>query len=412
MNTLKKTQNIVRILFLCIGVSFTTHAQRVGGFNGDRQDTWVVNTDRSNHRSQLRLQNDDEAFTFSNRESYMTLSHIGSFQGFNNQGSDFATFYSNGNTRFGSTFIGTVGHGNNWVGLSYYGKNTREGYSFLASQNGKHTLINKSNTGDGHIGFRIGNVDKMVLTNAGFLGIGTQTPQKQFHVEGDALVTGNTTFNGTAEITGVANFKNSVIMTKGINIEGDVVSNDTFYVKGALNFVNTDTPQQIAVNKGLNLRLTNTPGSHFSVQNALGVDAIYVDTKGKIAIGSVTSELTEQLHINGRVKASGFIADASSFPDYVFADDYNLMPLKEVKKHTEIYHSLPGMPTENEVITTGLDLKKVTTITVEKIEELYLHTIQQQELIEKQQDENDTLKNLILNLQKRLTILETQSSKK
>ena len=309
-----------------------------------------------------------------------------------------------GNSTLNNTFIGDIGHGPNWGGFSHKSQVGKDNYSLLASVDGKHTLINKKNTNDGFIGFRVGNVDKMIITNDGNIGIGTTSPEQKLHVSGNAIITGNAT------IEGISSFNNNVTMDNDVILNGNTISNDTFSINGALNFSNSNIVQQIGINKGLNLRLTNIPNSHFSIQNAFGSDALYVNTKGNIAIGNVTSNLTEQLHVGGRIKASGYIADASTFPDYVFSEEYKLMPLQEVKEYTGTHHTLPGMPSEEEVINKGLDLKKVAIISVEKIEELYLHTIQQQELIEKQKDENDTMKKAILQLQERLTFLEQKKS--
>ncbi len=81
-----------------------------------------------------------------------------------------------GNARINIAFIGDVGHGINWAGFSHYLQATTTGYALLASSDGNYTLVNKENTGLGYIGFRIGNTDKAVITNAGDMGIGTTTP--------------------------------------------------------------------------------------------------------------------------------------------------------------------------------------------------------------------------------------------
>ena len=241
-------------------------------------------------------------------------------------------------------------------------------------------------------------VNALKISPDGNIGIGTTNPQVQLDVNGDTTIDGKTNLKGDTEIQGSTS------------------------LRGDLTLSNQDRSQELLVSKGFDIRLSNIANSHFAIKNAFGSDAVYIDTRGNIGIGGINTDLSEQLQINGRVKASGFIADASSFPDYVFAKDYELMTLKELKQYTAQHHSLPGMPTEKEVVTNGLNIKKVITISVEKIEELYLHTIKQQELIElqnlkveSQKAEISDLKiilstqqNLIQRLESRMKNLETQ----
>ncbi|WP_442265419.1 hypothetical protein ACSIGC_13940 [Tenacibaculum sp. ZS6-P6] len=81
-----------------------------------------------------------------------------------------------------------------------------------------------------------------------------------------------------------------------------------------------------------------------------------------------------------------------SFPDYVFANDYELMPLNEVDSFIRKYKHLPNMKSEKEVVKEGMELKELTLKLVEKVEELTLYTIQQQKLIENLQAKLTTLK--------------------
>ncbi len=254
-------------------------------------------------------------------------------------------------------------------------------------------------------------VDAFKINPDGNIGIGIVDPQVKLDVSGSVKISGNSTSNddgnlevsGDLTISGNTNLTEEVNLDKGITVKGNISSLGTLDVKSQINFSNVLNSQQVLVNKGVDFRLSNIENSHFSIKNAFGNNALYVKTDGKMGFGAINpNNITEQLHVAGRIKASGFIADASSFPDYVFAKDYKLMPLKEVKNYTDKNKHLPGMPSEKEVVKNGLDIKKVVTISVEKIEELYLHTIQQEKEI------ND-LKKMVSELQKQLKIIQNNN---
>lgn len=77
------------------------------------------------------------------------------------------------------------------------------------------------------------------------------------------------------------------------------------------------------------------------------------------------------------------VVNQHTWPDYVFKKNYRLMPLNIVKQYIDQNGHLPNVPSEKEVIEEGVDLAEMNKILLEKIEELTLYTIQQQEEIEK-----------------------------
>lgn len=91
-----------------------------------------------------------------------------------------------GNARINNTFLGDVGHGSGWGGFSHSLQNNTTGYALLQSSDGAYTLMNKQNTGSGYLGFRVGNTDYAVITNAGLMGVGITAPTTKLHVVTDA----------------------------------------------------------------------------------------------------------------------------------------------------------------------------------------------------------------------------------
>lgn len=72
---------------------------------------------------------------------------------------------------------------------------------------------------------------------------------------------------------------------------------------------------------------------------------------------------------------------ADDFPDYVFEKDYNLLPISDLKNYISENGRLPKMPTAKNIENDGLNIGETTRLLVEKIEELTLYIIQQEEQI-------------------------------
>jgi hypothetical protein len=82
------------------------------------------------------------------------------------------------------------------------------------------------------------------------------------------------------------------------------------------------------------------------------------------------------------------------FPDYVFDDNYDLLPLDDLKTFIQTEKHLPKVPTATEVAENGIAVSKMAVIQTEKIEELTLYILQL----------NDTVKQL----QERIVELESK----
>jgi hypothetical protein len=83
----------------------------------------------------------------------------------------------------------------------------------------------------------------------------------------------------------------------------------------------------------------------------------------------------------------------ANWADYVFASDYTLMPLGDVKKFIAANSHLPGVPTAAEIEQTGVQTGEMLTIQMKKIEELTLYLIQMEERIKELEAKNKALQN-------------------
>ena len=131
-----------------------------------------------------------------------------------------------------------------------------------------------------------------------------------------------------------------------------------------------------------------------------------VTSAGDIGIG--TSSPSSKFHVNGgdiRVSGGSFIDDGVTLnaPDYVFEPSYSLMPLAELKEFVARERHLPNVPAAADIKKEGLNLSQFQMRLLEKIEELALYTLQQEEGLQSLRDENRELK-------ARLEALEAQAS--
>jgi len=104
---------------------------------------------------------------------------------------------------------------------------------------------------------------------------------------------------------------------------------------------------------------------------------------------------------NGDLYVSGH---KMNVPDYVFKDGYKLMPLAELKTYIQKNYHLPGVASADEVGKAGVvNLSGMQMTLLEKVEELTLYTLQQEEKLKKAQEKIAKLETM----QKRLVKVES-----
>ena len=136
------------------------------------------------------------------------------------------------------------------------------------------------------------------------------------------------------------------------------------------------------------------------------VERMILTNTGSVGIG--TSTPSSKFHVNAgdiRVSGGSFIDDGTTLnvPDYVFEPHYELMPLDELRDFISREKHLPNVPSANDVKKDGLNLSQVQMRLLEKVEELTLYTLKQDEQIKSQQARIDELQS---ELKARLEALE------
>lgn len=124
---------------------------------------------------------------------------------------------------------------------------------------------------------------------------------------------------------------------------------------------------------------SGTPYGSFNIRNKnnLGelVSRLFVQgTTGDIGIGTVDPK-GYRLAVNGKIRAQEIKIEASPWPDYVFAKDYQLPSLQETEKHIKEKGHLPGIPSAEEVKANGIDVGEMNAKLLQKIEEMTLYII-------------------------------------
>ncbi len=98
-----------------------------------------------------------------------------------------------------------------------------------------------------------------------------------------------------------------------------------------------------------------------------------IHATGNVGIGIATP--TEKLAVNGNIRAKEIKVETANWPDYVFADDYQLRGLGETEAYIKANRRLPGMPSAEEAEADGISLGEMNRKLLEKVEELTLHLI-------------------------------------
>ena len=231
--------------------------------------------------------------------------------------------------------------------------------------------------------------------------------------------TGTINILGDASVEGSSHFHGKTYLYNDIQMDGVIRCSSRYNqaIRIASGYGYTDMG---AVNTGYFHFYTDRPGYYFN--KALTVNGgtfraasnndLYLNTfdrtrltilyqNGYVGIGTKSPEY--KLDVNGTIRADGIIADGTiradglvvdgtiqaeeiivktTGADFVFAEDYQLRPLSDVKTFIHENKHLPEIKSAQEMQENGVGVNELQTQLLQKIEELTLYILQQEERIQ------------------------------
>lgn len=115
-----------------------------------------------------------------------------------------------------------------------------------------------------------------------------------------------------------------------------------------------------------------------------------LSNNGYVGIGTTTPQYL--LDVKGTIRAAEVkVESVDNFPDFVFEKEYKLPALNEVNSFIQTNGHLPNIPSAKEVKENGMSLVEMQTKLLQKIEELTLYIIKQQQEIDALKQKNREL---------------------
>lgn len=99
----------------------------------------------------------------------------------------------------------------------------------------------------------------------------------------------------------------------------------------------------------------------------------------------------DSIVVYGSIRADEIVVETTG-ADFVFADEYHLRPLSEVKAFIDENKHLPEIQSAQEMQENGVSISELQTQLLQKIEGLPLYILQQEETIQELRKEVEQLK--------------------
>jgi len=117
----------------------------------------------------------------------------------------------------------------------------------------------------------------------------------------------------------------------------------------------------------------------------------HVFSNGNVGIGIETPK--EKLSVNGNIRAHEIKVETANWPDYVFTSDYKLISLAQTELFIQENGHLPEVPSAKQIEEEGLSVGAMNKLMMKKIEELTLHLIEKEKVMNEMERRLNQLEN-------------------
>ena len=177
-----------------------------------------------------------------------------------------------------------------------------------------------------------------------------------------------------------------------VNLYSGAIGDNQFHCSPSLFEVNNQEPTvaellnpvtgslgPLAPGSGSSPWATNTNGVHYN--------------DGNVGIGTEDPGSDWKLAVNGKIRSKEIKVE-TGWADYVFEKGYNLPTLQEVEQHIAEKGHLINIPSAKEVEANGIELGEMNKLLLEKIEELTLYILMQEEQLKRLPELEERLRKL------------------
>jgi hypothetical protein len=283
---------------------------------------------------------------------------------------------------------------------------------------GSHLKLGTNSTNlTGNLFLQTKLVDRMMIDENGLVGIGTNTPSSILTINSnnpilqlrnnnvdkgfvqlvnDDIRIGTNSSNNTGKFivrtNGVDRF---TVHQDGTAELGDAASGGTLILDGPVN------PGLLLQHQGLTQGYVSATSEGIEIYRSTfgnirihaNGDGMWFFPNGQIAMGQGPKATGYLLSIEGKAIATEFkVLAVASWPDYVFAKNYKLLSLKELKAFIGQHKHLPNIPAAAEIEKEGIALGDMTKKLMEKVEELTLYILQLQDQLDELKKQLDAPK--------------------